>query len=141
MAKNFRDRAMVWYMKFHTTVPTCHTRTLAVIKTALILEFEKLKCESSCITELKEIKHIHNETIWDFDQRFMSLIHRLTFQILLQQHKEWFIVSLLPHIRLPVVKHRLASQLNIWKQQLEWKHPLQEKVVWGWSRFSHNQLC
>jgi len=33
----FRNRALVLYMKFQTTVPVGYTRTLAEIKTALIL--------------------------------------------------------------------------------------------------------
>jgi len=53
LATTFRDRSLVWYMKFQTTIPTGHTRTLAEIKTALILEFKKPKSESQCITELK----------------------------------------------------------------------------------------
>jgi len=34
LATTFRDRALVWYMKFQTTTPTIHIRTLAEIKTA-----------------------------------------------------------------------------------------------------------
>jgi len=34
---------------------------------------------------------------------------RLTFQIPSQQHKEWFIATLLPHIKLPMVQQKLAS--------------------------------
>jgi len=96
-------------MKFQTTTPAGHTRTLAKIKTALILEFKKPKSESQCNTELKEIKQSLNEMVWDFDQRFKSLMDRLTFQIPSHQHKEWFIVVLLPHIMLPMVQQRLAS--------------------------------
>lgn len=33
----------------------------------------------------------------------------LTFQISSQQHKEWFIVALLPHIRLPLVQQKVAT--------------------------------
>ena len=74
-------------MKFQTPTPAGHTRTLAEIKTALILEFKKPKFESHCITELKEIKKNPSETVWDFDQRFKYLMDRLTFQISSQQHK------------------------------------------------------
>lgn len=34
---------------------------------------------------------------------------KLTFQIPSQQHKEWFIDALLPHIILPMVQQKLAS--------------------------------
>lgn len=69
-------------MKFHTTTPVGHTRTLAEIKNALILEFKKPKSESQCIIELKKIKQGPNEIVQDFDQRFKSLMDKLTFQIL-----------------------------------------------------------
>jgi len=74
-------------MKFQTTVLIGHVRTLAEIKTVLILELNKSKSKSQCITKLKEIKQNPNETIWDFDQIIKALMDRLTFQIPSQQHK------------------------------------------------------
>jgi len=68
-------------MKFQTTTPAGHIRTLDEIKTALILDFKKPKSESQCIIELKEITQGPNEMVWDFDQRFKSLMDKLTFQI------------------------------------------------------------
>jgi len=59
--------------------PTGTTRTLADIKDAMIVEFKKPKSESQCITELKEIKQGANDSVWDFDQRFKSLMDKLTF--------------------------------------------------------------
>jgi hypothetical protein len=85
-------------------------KPLNEIKNALIEEFKKPKLESQCITEMKEIKHKVVEPIWEFDQRFKTLTGRLTFQIPDEQNKEWFIVSLLPHIRLPLMKKNIASQ-------------------------------
>jgi len=74
------------------------------------LEFKKPKFESQCITELKEIKQGSSETVWDFDKRFKSLMEKLKFQIPAQQHKEWFIVALAPHIKIPLCQQKLASQ-------------------------------
>jgi hypothetical protein len=34
----------------------------------------------------------------------------LSFQIPDKQNKEWFIVSLLPHIRVPLMQQKVASQ-------------------------------
>jgi hypothetical protein len=48
--------------------------------------------------------------MWKFDQRFKTLTGRLTFQILDEKNKEWFIISLLPHIRVPLMKQKIASQ-------------------------------
>jgi hypothetical protein len=94
----FRGRALVWYMKLQSTTPIGQARTLAEIRQALLKEFKKPKSESQYITELKEIKQVQNESVWDYDQRFKDLMGRLTFQIPDQQHQEWFIAGLLPHI-------------------------------------------
>jgi hypothetical protein len=48
--------------------------------------------------------------IWEFDQRFKTLTGRLTFQIPDEQNKEWFIVAFLPHIRVPLMQQKIASQ-------------------------------
>ena len=79
-------------------------RILAEVKVALTVEFKKPKSESQCITELKEIKQRSIETVWEFDQKFRTLLDQLSFDITLQQHQEWFIVALLPHIRLPLMQ-------------------------------------
>jgi hypothetical protein len=73
------------------------------IKNALIVEFKKPKLESQCITELKEIKKKVAEPVWEFDQRFKTLIGRLTFKIPDEKNKEWFIIALLPNIRVPLM--------------------------------------
>ena len=73
-------------------------KTLDEIRTGLFEEFKKPKSETQYITELKEIKQLPNETIWDFDQRFKTLIAQVSFQMSDVQHKEWFVVVLVPHI-------------------------------------------
>ena len=81
LATTFRDRALVWYMKYQSTTAQGATRALDEIKRDLIAEFKKPKSESQCITELKEIKQGHRETVWDFNQRFKSLLDKLTFAL------------------------------------------------------------
>jgi hypothetical protein len=85
-------------------------KPLNQIKNTLIAEFKKPKSESQCITEMKEIKKKVAEPIWEFDQRFKTLTGRLTFQIPDEHKKEWFSVSLLPHIRVPLMQQKIASQ-------------------------------
>jgi hypothetical protein len=50
------------------------------------------------------------DSVWDFDQRFKDLMGRMTFQIPDQQHQEWSIAGLLPHIHMPLIQHKVASQ-------------------------------
>jgi hypothetical protein len=59
---------------------------------------------------MKEIKQKVVEPVWEFDQRFKTLTSRLTFQIPDEQNKEWFIVSRLPHIRVPLMQQKISSQ-------------------------------
>jgi hypothetical protein len=85
-------------------------KPLNQIKNTLISEFKKPKSESQCIIEMKEIKQKVAEPIWEFDQRFKTLTGRLTFQIPDEHNKEWFSVSLLPHIRVPLMQQKISSQ-------------------------------
>jgi hypothetical protein len=71
--------SLSWYMKLFQGL--AQPKPLNKIKNLLIVEFKKPKSESQCITELKEIKEKVEEPVWEFDQRFKTLIGRLTFQI------------------------------------------------------------
>ena len=86
-----RDRALTWYIKY-TTVP----KTLVQVKTTMIKEFKKPKSESQCITELKDIKQLPSESV--------------SFEFAPEQHKEWFIAALLPHIRLSLMQQKLQTR-------------------------------
>jgi hypothetical protein len=100
-----RDRALRWYMKF---VQGDAPKPLNVIKTVLIYEFKKPKSELQCITKLKEIKQRIVEPVWEFDQRFKTLTCHLSFQILDEKKKEWFIDALLPHIKVPLMQQNIS---------------------------------
>ena len=79
------------------------------IQTGLFEEFKKPKFEAQYITKLKEIKKLPNETIWDFDQWFKTLMARVSFQMSDVQHKEWLIATLVPHIRQPLMQQKIAT--------------------------------
>jgi hypothetical protein len=64
---NFSDRALTWYMKYKAIALAGHARSLAKIKHDMIREFQKLKSESQCIKEIKEIKQKEGEIIWDYE--------------------------------------------------------------------------
>ena len=48
--------------------------------------------------------------MWDFDQRFKVLLDQVSFTIGPTQQKEWFIATLLPHIRAPLMQQKVANQ-------------------------------
>jgi hypothetical protein len=95
-----RDRALRWYIK--NFQGSTH-KLLNGIKTSLIVEFKKPKSESQCITKNKEIKQRIDKPEWEFDQRFKTFTGHLSFQIPDEQNKEWYIVAILPHIRVPLM--------------------------------------
>jgi hypothetical protein len=107
LSTTFRDRARTWFMKFSTN--TQQPKTIQEIKDELKKEFKKPKSESQCIMELKEIKDMPHELVWDFDQRFKTLLGQVNFEFPTQQHKEWFIDALLPHIQLPLMQQKVTS--------------------------------
>ena len=92
-------------------VPT----TLNGIQVGLIAEFREPNSKSQCITEIKEIKQLPTESVWDFDQRFKTLMAKVSFQMSYVQQKECFIVALLPHIQTPLMQHNIVS----WIEDLE----------------------
>ena len=57
---------------------TC-AKILDEVRKGIIEEFGKPKYEAQYITNLKEIKQFPNESIWDFDQRFNTLMGRVSF--------------------------------------------------------------
>jgi hypothetical protein len=67
-----RDHALSWYMNL--VQGFSQPKPLNQIKNALISEFKKPKSKSQCITELKEIKQKVAKPVWEFNQRFKTLI-------------------------------------------------------------------
>ena len=76
-----RGRALDWYMKFVQVPMGNLEKTLIEVKKGLTKEFRKPKSEAQYIIELKEIKQYHNEIVWDFDQRFKTLMERVNFEM------------------------------------------------------------
>ena len=76
----------------------------------MIKEFKRPKSKSQCIIELKDIKQLPIESVWDFDQKFKALIDQVSFEFAPEQHKEWLIAALLPHIRLLLMRQKLQMQ-------------------------------
>ena len=69
-------------MKFSIVLVGVVSKTLNEIHVGLIDGFRKPKSESQCINEIKEIKQLSTEYVWDFDQIFKTLMTKVSFQIL-----------------------------------------------------------
>lgn len=46
LVTTFKDCSLLWYMKYLSSTPTGHNRTLTDIKKSLIIEFKKSKSKS-----------------------------------------------------------------------------------------------
>lgn len=77
LTTTFRDIVLNWFMKYSNA----QVRTLPEVKVALIAKFKKPKSESQCITKLKEIKQKPTESVWEFDQKFKTLLDHLRSDI------------------------------------------------------------
>ena len=80
------------------------------IREGLFKEFKKPKYEAQYITELKEIKQFLNESVWDFDQWFKTLMAWVNFKMSDVEHKECFIAALVLNIRHSLILQNIATQ-------------------------------
>jgi hypothetical protein len=110
LVKTFIGHGIVWYTKLYSIIRIRQAITLEEIKQALLKEFKNPKSKSQYMTELKEIKKVQRESLWDFDQRFKDVMGRITFHIPYRQYKEWFIVGLIPHIHEQLIQQKVTSQ-------------------------------
>ena len=53
-----------------------------------------------------------NETAWDVEQKLKCLMGQANFHISNELHKEWYIVVLLPHLRLPISQQNIGTQVE-----------------------------
>ena len=74
-------------MKFVQVPIGALAKTLDDIRKGLTGEFRKVKYEAQYIIELKDTNKYPNEIVWDFDQRFKTLMARVIFEMSDIQHK------------------------------------------------------
>ena len=94
-------------------------------RTILMDDFKKPNFVSQCITYFKEIKQSPNESVSDFDEIFKTLMARVSFHMYDVQHEEWFIVSLLPHIGVSLMKQNNVS----YSEPLECAMKLEDSLI------------
>ena len=87
LATTLQGHVFDWYMRFIQVMQGIVTKTFDEIWKRLLDEFKKPKYEAQYITELKEIKKFPNEMVWDFDQRFKTLMAWVIFDMSDIQHK------------------------------------------------------
>ena len=67
MITTLRGRVIESYMNFYVVLTGVTQKMLDQIWAGLIYEFRNPKYKYQCITEIKEIKQLSTESVWDFD--------------------------------------------------------------------------
>lgn len=80
------------------------------IQAALNREFSRLKSEVQSIMGFKEITMLPGEMPWELNQRLKCTIHEANMNLTDGQHREWFVASLLPHLRSALSQHKITTQ-------------------------------
>jgi len=102
-----KDCALTWYIKYCYDNPL---ETLAETKIALNKEFSKTKIDSQSVVGFKDITLRVDETLWELFQRLKCMIREANMQLIDGQHREWFIDSLLPHLRIALSQQKIETQ-------------------------------
>lgn len=71
--------------------------------TALNKEFNKPNSDSKSVIGFKEITMRASETPWELDQRLKCMTREANMHLIDSQRHEWFIASLLPHLRIALL--------------------------------------
>ena len=72
---------------------------VADIQTTLNRQFSMPKSEAQYSVGCKEIAMQPGEMPWELDQRLKCTIREANMNLTDGQHREWFVASLLPHLR------------------------------------------
>lgn len=96
LVRDLQDHTLTWYIKYSNDNPNVR---LVDIHTALNKLFSRPKSEAESIVGFKEIAMKLGVRPWELDQRLKCKIHGANMNLTDGQHCEWFVASLLPHLR------------------------------------------
>ena len=83
---------------------------IADIQAMLNKEFSRPKSEAQSIIGFKEITMLLGENPWELDQRLKCTICEANMTLADGQHREWFVASLMPHLKNALSQQRLTTQ-------------------------------
>ena len=82
------------------------------IQTTLNRKFSRPKSEAQLIMGFKEIAMQLGEMPWELNQRLKCRIHKPNMNLIDKQHHEWFLASLLPHLRCVLSQRKITTQAD-----------------------------
>lgn len=104
-----QDCGKTWHIKYCTDNLM---DSLADTQTTLNKEFNTPKCESQSVIRFKEIMMRHGETPWELDQRLKFQIREGNMNLTDGKHREWFVASLLPHLKVTLSQKMIGTQVE-----------------------------
>ena len=102
-----QEHALTWYIKYNIDSLMF---ALADIQTAANKEFSRPKSQTQSIVGFKEIMMKPRETPSDLDQRLKCTILESNMNLTDGQNREWFMASLLPHLRVSLSQQKIGIQ-------------------------------
>ena len=101
-----QDHALTWYIKYFNDDPNTGVEDIQI---ALNKEFNRPKSNALLIVVFKEIPMKLGETPWELDQRLKCKIYEDNMNLTDRQHREWFVASLLPHLRVVLSQQKITT--------------------------------
>ena len=78
------------------------------------------------------------ETPWDLDQRLKCMIREANMNLTDRQRREWFVASLLPHLRVALSQQKIGTQAEALEIMMRLHEtPIQDANL-GVHRFTHS---
>ena len=72
-------------------------------------EFSRPKPKVQSVVGFKEIMIRPGETPWEVDHRLKCQIYEANMNLTDGQHREWFVASLLPHLRVALSQQNIGT--------------------------------
>lgn len=107
LVRALQDRTLTWYINYSNDNPNAR---IADMQTTLNREFSRPKFEVQWIVGFKEITMLPRKTPWELDQRLKCMIREANMNLTDGQHCEWFIASLLSHLRSTLLQQKITTQ-------------------------------
>jgi hypothetical protein len=107
LVSDLQECALTRYIKYYTDNSTS---ALANIQTTLNKEFSRPKSEAQSIVGFDEITMRPGERPWELDHRLKCNICEANMNLTNGKHREWFVASLLPHLRVVLSQQKIGTQ-------------------------------
>ena len=107
-----RKRALTWYMNFTEN----QIRTKDRINSNFLVFLKKEDIAHLATQILKDIKQVLGKFVQEYDKRLKDLLSQISLNIDANLLIQWYIISLLQHVRSPLRMHNIKSLEEAFKK-------------------------